>query len=147
MYGPYVHDNLIQNIALDSGKAEPWFLRPLTKRSVFSRYFFQNGLIFRCPPMSQTLSFMPWEATLFMLKPWGRAQRRCHCCARWWWWRNDTKCLCPSACAAFIAGYFALCTSYISDGDIFGYKTTFFCSQRGCIRSLSRGSLEEQIWG
>lgn len=50
-------------------------LRWLTSRSVFSRYFFQKGLIFRCPPMSQTFSFMPWEATLFMLKPWGGPQR------------------------------------------------------------------------
>lgn len=55
-----------------------WFItkfRWLTSRSVFSRYFFQKGLIFRCPPMSQTFSFMPWEATLFMLKPWGGPQR------------------------------------------------------------------------
>lgn len=55
-----------------------WFItkfRWLTSRSVFSRYFFQKGLIFRCPPMSQTFSFMPWEATLFMLKPWSRPKR------------------------------------------------------------------------
>lgn len=46
------------------------WMKSLTNRSVFSRYFFQKGLIFLCPPMSQTLSFMPCEATLFMLKPW-----------------------------------------------------------------------------
>lgn len=52
---------------------ERWW--SLTNRSVFSRYFFQKGRIFLCPPMSQTLSFMPWEATLFMLKPWRETQR------------------------------------------------------------------------
>lgn len=54
------------------------FLRlwSLTNRSVFSRYFFQKGRIFLCPPMSQTLSFMPWEATLFMLKPWRERWRQ-----------------------------------------------------------------------
>lgn len=46
----------------------------LTNRSVFSRYFFQKGLIFLCPPISHTLSFIPWEATLLMLKPWKERQ-------------------------------------------------------------------------
>ena len=48
---------------------------------MFSRYFFQKGLIFLCPPMSQTLSFMPCEATLFMLKPWSETQSWSHCTA------------------------------------------------------------------
>ncbi|KAG7253454.1 hypothetical protein CRUP_030054, partial [Coryphaenoides rupestris] len=44
--------------------------------SVLSRYFFQKGLILRCPPMSQTFSFMPCEATLLMLKPCAPPDRR-----------------------------------------------------------------------
>lgn len=41
-----------------------------TNKSVFSRYFFQNGRIFLCPPMSHTFSFMLSQVTLLMLKPW-----------------------------------------------------------------------------
>ncbi|KAG7275722.1 hypothetical protein CRUP_009825 [Coryphaenoides rupestris] len=39
---------------------EPFW--PSNPGDISSRYFFQKGLILRCPPMSQTFSFMPCEA-------------------------------------------------------------------------------------
>lgn len=57
----------------------------LTNKSVFSRYFFQKGRIFLWPPMSHTLSFMPSQETLLILKPYNAGHHLIHSCTDLLW--------------------------------------------------------------
>lgn len=131
----------------------------LTKRSVFSRYFFQKGLIFLCPPMSQTLSFIPWDATLFMLKPWKKPERAtCH-------WRPEaTRGEGPlkhvtnnsNFCRVVLhhkyvihqweIGHWGKQSQSVDPQTFFTTSCARFTWQ-SCVTTLSQGAAEEQIWG